>query len=80
MARGWESKAVESQQAEAGRGSKPGPALTPEARQRLDRVRTLSLALSRVRDQLSRATAPGHRAMLEQAAATLEAEIAGLSA
>jgi len=80
MARGWESKAVESQQAEAGRAEPRGPVLTPEARQRLDRVRSLSLALSRVRDDLARATAPRHRDMLETAAASLEAEIAALSA
>jgi hypothetical protein len=79
MARGWESKAVESQQAETGRAVRRGPALTPAARERLDRVRSLSLALSRVRDELSRATAPGHRAMLEQAAASLESEIAAIS-
>jgi len=80
MARGWESKGVEAQQAEAGRAEPASPRLSPEARQRLDRVRSLTLALSRVRDDLARATAPGHRAMLEQAAASLEAEIAALSA
>ena len=43
------------------------------------RYPSMSLALSRVRDELSRATAPGHRAMLEQAAASLESEIAAIS-
>jgi hypothetical protein len=80
MARGWESKAVEEQQAEAGRAVTAGPALSPEARERLARVRSLTLALTRVRDELTRATSPGHRAMLEQAAASLESEIAALSA
>ena len=78
MARGWESKSVESQQADA-RQVPAGPALTPEARARLEKRQSLDLSLARVRDDLTRASQPAHRAMLERAAAALEAEINALS-
>jgi hypothetical protein len=78
MARGWESKAVESQQADSG-GSVQGPRLSPEARARLDRKDMLTLSLARVRDELTRASQPAHRAMLERAAVALDAEISALS-
>ena len=78
MARGWESKSVESQQAET-RPTRSGPALTPEARARLEQRQSLDLSLARVRDDLTRASQPAHRAMLERAAAALEAAITALS-
>lgn len=78
MARGWESKSVESQQADT-RPAPSGPALTPEARARLEQRQSLDLSLARVRDDLTRASQPAHRAMLERAAAALEAAITALS-
>lgn len=78
MARGWESKSVESQQADT-RRPPSGPALSPEARARLEKTYALTLSLARVRDDLTRANQPAHRAMLERAAAALEAEISALS-
>lgn len=79
MARGWESKSVESQQADAARSAVEGPPLSPEARVRLDRAAAVRLSLARVRDELTRATRPAHRAMLEQAALSLEADLTALS-
>lgn len=78
MARGWESKAVESQQDDARRAPGGRAQVTPEVRAREDRRRALALSLARVRDDLSRATQAPHRAMLERAAAALEAEISAL--
>jgi hypothetical protein len=78
MARGWESKSVESQQDDA-RGARTSvPALTAEERAREDRRRALELSLARVRGELARATRPPHRAMLERAAAALELELTAL--
>lgn len=79
MARGWESKSVESQQAETGRPSAQRPRLSPEARARLDKHEALTLARARARDELTRASRPAHRAMLERAIAALDAEISALS-
>lgn len=78
MARGWESKSVESQQADT-RHAPSGPGLSPEARARLEKRQSLALSLARVRDDLRRASQPAHRAMLERAAAALDAEITALS-
>jgi hypothetical protein len=77
MARGWESKAVESQQAEQLAPGNAGPALTPEARSRQQRREAMMLALTKARDELARATRPAHKTMLEQAIAALEAELNG---
>ena len=79
MARGWESKGVESQQADAGRRPAGGPAVSADEQLRRDQAEALRLALARVRDQLAGAARPDHRAMLEQAAAALEARIASLT-
>ena len=79
MARGWESKSVESQQDDARERKQEGPPLTAEARARRERTRELTLALAQVRDQQAAATQPNHRAMLERAAASLEAELASLT-
>jgi hypothetical protein len=76
MARGFESKQVESQQEDAARGrTTKGRDLSPEERQRLDRQRALELSRQRAAHDLSRATAPAHRLMLEQAIAALDAEL-----
>jgi hypothetical protein len=77
VARGFESKQVEFQQEEAARGrTASGPGPTAEERERLDRQRALSLSRSRAMHDLSRATAPAHRVMLEHAIAALDAELA----
>ena len=78
MARGFESKSVEEQQAEAKRESPVGQLLTTEeAEQR--RLRD-GLALSRksIQARLESATNATHRQMLERALAELDRQIADL--
>ena len=77
MARGFESKDVEYQQAEAQRGKSRNRALTPEERDAQATRRSLELALSRARADWAAATSPAHRQMLEQAIAALEAQLLG---
>ena len=72
MARGWESKNIESQQEEAQKGRDLGPALTPEERAALERRRVIELALAAKRDELTRATSDAHRAYLTRAIRDLE--------
>jgi hypothetical protein len=71
MARGFESKDVEFQQAEAERSKTRLPARTSEEREALDRRQTLALALARAEADLAAATSSAHRQMLEQAIAVL---------
>jgi hypothetical protein len=63
MARGFESKDVEFQQAE----------------RVASRRETLTMSLARLHADLEQARRPAHRSMLEQAIATLEAELASLT-
>lgn len=79
MARGFESKDVEFQQAEQERGRETRPALTPRQRADASRRQTLELSLARLRADLVLAQRPAHRSMLAQAIATLEAELASLT-
>ena len=80
MARGFESKQVESQQEEAARGrTVKGPDLSETERVRVVQQRALQLSRKRAADDLSRASAPAHRLMLEQAIAALDAELAALA-
>jgi len=72
VARGWESKSVESQQeAAAAEPSPAAPFSTEEAQRRGERA-TLMLARTRALADLQQACAPAHRAMLEQAIADLD--------
>lgn len=75
MARGFESKMVEFQQEEAARGRSGAEPVSAEERARRERVSTLELARSRAAADLSRAAAPAHKAMLEQAIAALDAQL-----
>jgi hypothetical protein len=79
MARGFDSKFVEAQQEEATRPKSTSPALTPEQRAANDRRKALELSRARAAGDLDRATVPAHRKMLEQAIASLDAELAKLS-
>ena len=80
MARGFESKQVESQQEEAANRRRPGPAIDrQEAARRAERA-TLTLARTRAAADLKGASAPAHRTMLEQAIADLDRRIAALDA
>jgi hypothetical protein len=68
MARGWESKAVESQQADREeRVAASAAVLSHEERERRMRRARLELDRARVRSELAGARQPAHRAMLERA-------------
>ena len=75
MARGFESKDVEYQQAERERGKPAGRALTADEREAQARTRTLELALARARADLASAKTAGHRRMLETAILALEQQL-----
>ena len=81
MARGWESKAIEAQQEEAARGrthARPLTPLTPltdDERRVAERRRSLELARARAAADLTRATAPAHRRLLEQTLQAIEAQL-----
>lgn len=70
-------QALERQQeaAEARRARKEQT--TPEERDRRARVEATRLSKARLEEQLSRATNPAHRTMLERALKSLEAEADG---
>lgn len=71
MARGWESKSVEAQQADRESRGPKAPSVSSETRERDARRQTIALALARARADLAAAVAPAHRDMLERAIATL---------
>lgn len=75
MARGFESKDVEFQQAEAERGATTRRALTAEERDALGRQRTIELALARARADLAVARSDAHRQMLTDAIGALEDQL-----
>jgi hypothetical protein len=77
MAKGFESKSVEAQQEEAlRRSAAPRKAdVTPEARLAEEQRRGLELTRIRMQQDLSRATVPAHRRMLEEAIAALDKQI-----
>ena len=75
MARGFESKDVEFQQAEAERGKTARRALTAEERDTLARRRTIELALARAQADLAVARNDAHRRMLTEAIGALEAQL-----
>jgi hypothetical protein len=79
VARGWESKAVEAQQDQAAAPRPAGPVLTPDEAARRARRATLMLARTRAQADLQAACAAPHRAMLEQAIAELDRQLAALA-
>ena len=81
MARGWESKDVESQvEAIESPKQKPnaGPK-TPEELMREEQLKDLQLSRIRIVNDLASATHPNHRKSLEAALAHLDKKIADLS-
>ena len=82
MARGWESKSVEEQQAEAGQPAAPDdsrkPQLTPEEQGRERERQGLALARKRVLQQLEAAADPRYAELLRRSLAELDARIARL--
>jgi hypothetical protein len=75
MARGFESKDVEFQQAEKERGKQLGRALTPQEREAQTTRQTITLALTRARADLAVARTPAHKRMLAEAIAALERQL-----
>jgi len=81
MARGWESKDVESQ-VEATEAPKQKPHSGPKTPQQLAReeqCKDLQLSRIRIVNDLAAATHPNHRKSLEAALAHLDKKIADLS-
>jgi hypothetical protein len=78
MARGFESKDVEFQQAEAERVKQLGRGLTSEERDAQAKRATIELSLARARADLAAARTPAHKRMLAGAIATLEQQLAAL--
>jgi hypothetical protein len=79
MARGFDSKFVESQQddAQANKGV-ARPALSPDERARLDRRKTLEMALARTQAELQTACHAAHRDMLRLKLEAIQAELGTL--
>jgi hypothetical protein len=75
MARGWESKSVESQQADRDERQAAGPELTADEAFRRDRRRTLELSRARAAADLAAARVPAHRRMLEEAIRALDDQL-----
>ena len=80
MARGWESKAVDDQIADAdARTAVPArPALTPAERERAQRRETVALNRARTLQTLQVACDRRHRALLEETIVALDRELAAL--
>jgi hypothetical protein len=79
MARGWESKSVEAQQAEAAEvKSAAKPCLTREDPARLRAKESLRLSRQRVLEQLKSSPNPRHAEMLGAALRELESKLAVL--
>jgi len=80
MARGWESKSVESQIESAGAGSDRSQPLTPEQREIRRKRESLELSRRRVLHDLEAARSEVRRTSLEHALAFLDEEIRKLGA
>jgi hypothetical protein len=79
MARGWESKSIESQQEQAQESQrKPTRPLTPDELERRSIRRTLELARARAEADLARARNDNHRGMLERALSSIDERLVAL--
>ena len=78
MARGWESKSVESQQVEKAGSQDRGEAVTREELQRKQKRESLELSRRRVLHEMEATRSETRRASLEQALAYLDRQIAEL--
>jgi hypothetical protein len=76
MARGWESKSVEEQQAEmAERWTAVRTPLSPDDQQRNRKREGLLLSRGHLAQQLQAVSSPRHHEMLEQAIAELDRQL-----
>ena len=79
VARGFDSKFVESQQDDAQtRKRQVGPELTADERNRIDRRKSLEMAVARAQAELQAACHAAHRDMLRLKLAALQAELGTL--
>ena len=78
MARGWESKSVEEQQAAAAARPELRQPLTAEQRAIRQQLEALQLSRTRIVHQLEAAQNPRHRQVLENALAELDSRLARL--
>jgi hypothetical protein len=78
MARGFESKAVESQQEEAQRAKSIRPALTAEEADKQARKAGLEMALAQTQSEMRAACRPAHRDMLKLKLEAIQAQIRDL--
>jgi hypothetical protein len=74
MARGWESKSVESQQSESVT-PQPSKTLTGEELERARKRASVELSRTRVMTELETATSDVHRTALQNALQFLDAEL-----
>jgi len=79
MARGWESKSVEAQQADHEREGPVSAPVSPAEAARLARCCTLEMARARAMQDLALARVPAHRTMLEAAISAIDAQLAALA-
>ena len=78
MARGWESKGVEAQQADREAATKaPAAPLTPEEEAAASRRRMLEVARARAVADRAAATSDAHRSMLDAAIKSLDGQLKG---
>jgi hypothetical protein len=77
MARGWESKSVESQMESSQSEHTPSSKrqMTPESAEELRKKGSLLLARTHLLNQLQAAQNPRHREMMEKALADLEKQL-----
>jgi hypothetical protein len=76
MARGWESKSVEAQQAEAtDKSTSRRPRLTAEAAARLRELEGVRLARQRVLQQIEISLNPRHRQQLQDELSALDQKL-----
>ncbi len=78
MARGWESKSVEEQQAEKAAPTSSKPKLDPESQAREREIQAIKLQLSRLDEQIGRTSNERYRAQLLAARAELESKLKAL--
>lgn len=78
MARGWESKAIEAQQADREQGRPADAPVSPEDAARHAQRRMLELTRARAVADLAVARSPAHRAMLVSALRALDEQLRGL--
>ena len=76
MARGWESKSVEAQQAEAtDKATNSRPKMSPEEAAHWREKENLRLSRQRVLQELAASQNPRHRKLLEESLADLDQKL-----